>query len=204
VQYSNDAFEQKAACKLRDRELVNSSSYRNPIGSDQDLLEFLVSSEQIPQSSKAIIFDSRFYFIENALCLDEWHRDQIGSRRGRFIADDVNGVIQIANKSVPFTHFQSDFTRYAAAYLAASDLFIPNWVLRRILRYTITDEGVWPNRGFSAFSRIGRRDRDNVVRRFTDSPSRMAAMLDFLFAARKPHLKRSAPNKVQREVVVAK
>ena len=64
--YSNEAFARKPACKSRDLELANQSLYRNQLGSDQDLLEYLVSSGQIPQATSREIFDSEYYFCRKS------------------------------------------------------------------------------------------------------------------------------------------
>jgi hypothetical protein len=137
--YSATAFEQKHLCSTRDAELANQSLYRNPIASDQDLLEYLVSSGKIIQAPAREIFNSRYYFVQNPLAIKVWHEAQTANdeeaARSSFVPN-VDGTISIGPKKLAFTHFQDDFYPRAGAYLACRKLFIPRSVARTILDYS--------------------------------------------------------------------
>ena len=125
--YSSIAAGEKAICKTNDWELANISLYPNPIGHDQDLLEYLVASRRLPQDNRAAIYDSKYFF----------HSEPIGSQPvqfrparvregGRFeMKDDLR--IAFGNKEVPFTHYQNTFARYAQIFLLLKRLYLPGF-----------------------------------------------------------------------------
>ena len=145
--YSARAWAEKDQCIQRDAALANQSLYRNPIGSDQDLLEYLVSAQKIPQATAASIFDSRFYFIQNPLSMSRWHAAQYQAAAPgtpsplppHFSIDDQLRI-HIGSKQVPFTHFQNTFALYSGVYLALRQLHFPTPLIRRTLRFSIRDE----------------------------------------------------------------
>jgi hypothetical protein len=135
--YSDKAFQIKKECKLRDLQLANESLYRNPIGSDQDLLEYLVSSGRIPQDSSYSIFNSNYYFIQNPLAIKMWHKSQT-STPSDFVLGD-NFEIKIENKKVAFIHYQSTFTNYISTCLFLKRMRVPNALIKAIIKFKITE-----------------------------------------------------------------
>jgi hypothetical protein len=200
--YSALAWAERNQCIQRDFLLANQSLYRNPIGSDQDLLEYLVSAQKIPQATAASIFDSRFYFIQNPLSIRRWHAAQyqpaaagpssLSPTGAHFTIDEKSGI-HIGAKQVPFTHFQNTFALYAGVYLTVRDLHLPGWLSRRILQYSIRDEVFHTGLLFKLIAKINARRssfnrRDSIIRemmRSTDPPP-LLSVLDLLLQESKP------------------
>jgi hypothetical protein len=136
--YSAEAFSQKEACLRNDAGLFNQSLYRNPIGSDQDLLEYLVSSRQILQDRRDTILNADFYYIQNGLSLKFWHKLQAPA--GAVFEAKENGEICIGSRRVPFIHYQNTFTRFAGVFLMLKGLKLPDIIIRRVLRFRIANE----------------------------------------------------------------
>lgn len=200
--YSALAWAERDQCIQRDFLLANQSLYRNPIGSDQDLLEYLVSAQKIPQATASSIFDSRFYFIQNPLSMHRWHAAQYQpatpgppslSTTGAHFTIDEKLQIHIGAKQVPFTHFQNTFAIYAGVYLAVSPLHLPGWLFWRILQYSIRDEVFHTGLLFKLIAKINARRssfnrRDSIIRemmRSTDPPP-LLSVLDLLLQESKP------------------
>ena len=199
--YSALAWAERDQCIQRDFLLANQSLYRNPIGSDQDLLEYLVSAQKIPQATAASIFDSRFYFIQNPLSMRHWHTAQYQpadpgpsslSPSGAHFSIDEKLRIHIGAKQVPFTHFQNTFALYAGVYLAVRQLHLPHGLSRRILRYSIRDEVFHTGLFFKLIGKINARRssfnrRDSIIRemmRSTPPPPPLLSVLDLLLQER--------------------
>jgi len=173
--YSATAFEQKHLCSVRDAGLAN---YRNPIGSDQDLLQYLVGSGKIIQAPDRDVYNSRYYFVQNPLWIHVWHETQTASdedaARLGFVPHG-NGTISIGRKELAFTHFQSDFYRYARAYLACRRLFIPRSVSRLILE-TGTSYELMAKLGTVGFG----HGRATVMREMMHDNRRLADLLNLM------------------------
>jgi len=107
----------------RNRDLCNVTPYRNPIGSDQDFLEYLISAEILPQDKSSRIFDSRFYFIQNPLVARYWDDLQSPTFSGQ-VVENAKGELLYGSKSIPFIHYQNQFCHYSSVFLAFSKLGI--------------------------------------------------------------------------------
>ncbi|MDP4128778.1 MAG: hypothetical protein Q8918_07970 [Bacteroidota bacterium] len=161
--YSERAFLQKEICLQNDSGLFNQSLYRNPIGSDQDLLEYLVSSRQIPQDPRDTILDIDLYYIQNALSLKHWHRLQAPA--GAVFEATENGQISIGRKLIPFIHYQNTFTRFAGVFLLLRGLKVPDIIIRLILRYRIADEHFYTTFLFRLIARFNKSRRGGAIRK---------------------------------------
>jgi hypothetical protein len=136
--YSNKAALLKEQGKKNDMVLSNQSLYRNPIGHDQDLLEYLVSSGKIIQDTSAEIYSSKYYFIQNILSIGVWHSLQ--SENGSQFQERDDRTIEIGRKRVPFIHYQNDFSSFAEIYMILDKNIMPEKLKRKILYYRIKDE----------------------------------------------------------------
>jgi hypothetical protein len=152
--YSNAAFVERNECLSRDAELLNQSLYRNPIGSDQDFLEYLVSSRKIPQAKGMDVFNSQYYFIQNPLSINVWHTVQSGIDWKSQFTMGRNGAICIGRKRVPFTHFQRTFAQHAAVYLTSRRLLIPMRFIKKVFAYSILDDRVCTGASYKLISRV--------------------------------------------------
>jgi hypothetical protein len=183
--YSAQAWKEKSQCRENDAHLVNLSFYRNPIGSDQDLLEYLVSSKKIIQHDRTIVYNSDFYFVQNALAIKYWHEEQgVGNDLFRFKENDQ---IAIAGKSVPFVHYQNTFTGFAQLYLLLNYFRFPKWMIKKILAYQIEDDKFYTTFLFKAIAKIDRKlnpraDRKFVIRKLMQRNPKIniAELLNFL------------------------
>jgi len=146
IEYSQIAYNIKKNIKQKDNFLCNESLYRNPIGSDQDLLEYLVSAEKIMQNSSKEIYNSKFYFIQNALAVKKWHYNQVAEIKNFFMQKN-SFTISYENKIVPFIHYQNTFTQYAETYLFLIKFFSLNsLIIKLILKFKIEDSLFITNR----------------------------------------------------------
>jgi hypothetical protein len=161
--YSGEAFLQKDTCLNNDFSLFNQSLYRNPIGSDQDLLEYLVSSKQILQDPRDTILNTDFYYIQNVLSLKHWHRLQAPEQA--VFEMKKNGQIGIDSKLVPFIHYQNTFTRFAGVFLFLKGLWLPDSIIRRILRFRIKDEHFHTTFLFRLVARLNKIWRGEAMRK---------------------------------------
>ncbi len=193
--YSARARAERDQCIQQDFRLANQSLYRNPIGSDQDLLEYLVSAQKIPQAPASSIFDSRFYFIQNPLSMRRWHAAQYQpaapgpsslSSTGVHFSIDEKSQIHIGAKQVPFTHFQNTFSLYAGVYLTFRQLHFPVSLSRYILQYSIRDEAFHTGLVFKLTGKINTRRsslsrRDSIIHEMMRSSARrLLSLLNFL------------------------
>jgi hypothetical protein len=154
IAYSNQAYQEKAACIKNDLSLANQSPFSNPLRSDQDLLEYLVSAKKIIQNDAGIIYDSKYYFIQNPLVIGLWHSIQC-KKDSDFIGNQKSQIF-IGDKQVPFTHYQNTFANVAGVYLLLLDLLVPRFFVKKILAYEITDTGFKTTFVFKVLFRIYR------------------------------------------------
>jgi hypothetical protein len=199
--YNARAWAERDQCLQRDLLLANQSLYPNPFVHDQDLLEYLVSAQKIPQAPAASIFDSRFYFIQNPLSIRHWHEAQYqpaaaGSashpQSGYQFSMDEKLRIHIGAKLVPFTHFQNTFALYAGVYLAVRQLHLPDSLSRRILRYSIGDEQFRTGPLFKLIAKINSfrplfNQRDSIIHEMCrPTPAPLISLLDLLLSRENP------------------
>lgn len=137
--YSAIAAAEKDQCRINDRLLANRSAYRHPLGSDQDLLEYLVASRRLPQDTSPVIYRGDLFFIENPLSLNLPDFDIQGEKKLYFEMKE-NAAIFIGNKRVPFIHYQSGFTRYAQVYCLMVRWRLPGWLIKAVLRYRVEED----------------------------------------------------------------
>ena len=185
VTYSFQASQEKNQCRENDKHLVNLSFYRNPIGSDQDLLEYLVSSKKIIQDNRDIIYNSAFYFVQNALAIKYWHKEQCKYTDQFHITEDHQ--IAIAGKLVPFIHYQNTFTSFSVMFLLLEDLYFPDWMIKKILSYKIEEDKFYTTFLFKVFAKVNRKlnpraDRKYVIQKLMGKKSKtdIAGLLNFL------------------------
>jgi len=152
--YSAVAAAEKQRFKINDPLLANHSAYRDPIGSDQDLLEYLVSSRRLPQDTRPVIYRSDLFFIENPLSLTLPGFDTQEERTIYFEMKE-NATIAIGNKRVPFIHYQSGFTRYAQVYRLLKRWRIPGWLIRSILQYRVEEDNFETTIAFRVVAKLG-------------------------------------------------
>jgi hypothetical protein len=100
-------------------------------------LEYLVSSKKIYQDNSDTIFNSKYYFIQNALAIKMWHKPQTDSK-ANFTSED-DSEIKIANKKVAFIHYQSTFTNYINTCLFLRRIRVPYSLIKPIIKYRITE-----------------------------------------------------------------
>jgi hypothetical protein len=101
------------------------------------LIEYLVSSKKIIQDFGTSIYDSAYYYIQNPLSLKRWHYQQVGSAME--FEEKENFKIIIGDKKVPFVHYQSTFSAYAALYCFLNDLHLHPILIKRILKFQIVE-----------------------------------------------------------------
>jgi len=152
--YSAQAQARKSAISARDRELCNVTPYRNPLGSDQDLLEYLVSAEILPQDRAERVFASRFYFIQNPLVARYWDAMQSGASRAR-VSESPRGELRVGERIIPFTHYQNSFCHYCAIHLALARMGLGRFTPHFIAPGDSGEGGA--TRGFRAVSSLLRK-----------------------------------------------
>lgn len=113
IGYSAAAALKKLGSERLDEKLGNKTAYRNPLGSDQDFLEYLVGSGKIPQTEGAGISTSRFCFFENPLSI----RKLLPNGNGKKFTDSPEGMIYYGGKNIPFIHYQGTFCFFGNIYL---------------------------------------------------------------------------------------
>lgn len=129
-------------CRENDRKKFNISLFRDPIGSDQDLLEYLISSNILIQSDYNLITNREFYYVQNPL-----HFSQMSSylkiAPGEIVTCDEHGSLSYAGKLIPFTHFQGSFCfRTAKIYLLVRQFsFLNNYLPKILLPFRISSAG---------------------------------------------------------------
>jgi len=134
-----------------DREFCNARMYEVPLRHDQDLIEYLVAADRLPQARSSDIFNtSSFYWIQNPLTLGEWKDEQgVTTQQPRIV--ERGGWQMVAGKQIPFIHFQNDFAWYAHCWLRLSELGLGH--LAPSLRYSRTGEQGWKGRALSGLIR---------------------------------------------------
>lgn len=137
-EYSKVAFHRKSGNQNSDHVLCNQSLYRNPIGSDQDLLQYLIGSRILPQDEAPNIFGSCLFYIQNPLQLNGWKEYQGEVTEGDFV--NLDGAIKVNSRVLAFTHFQGNFVTFCNIFYFLQRLRLPVFVIRKILRFTIKDE----------------------------------------------------------------
>lgn len=138
--YSQKAFEQKDFCRKNDRLLCNQSLYRNPLGSDQDFLEYLVSAKIIKQDSSPTIFNSLFHFTQNPLVFSYWDEFQNPKNITPIIQEGTNKEIWYGNKRVPFVHYQNTFCYFATIYMVLAKFGLTKFsIIRKLVNFKINE-----------------------------------------------------------------
>lgn len=79
---------------------------------DQDLMEFLIADERLPQASSRDLFDAPYYWIQNPLFPREWAAEQGVTHSEMFYEKD--GRWKIGQKTLAVAHVQTDFLRHVA------------------------------------------------------------------------------------------
>lgn len=169
--YSANAAATKELNRGNDLELCNESLYRNPIGSDQDLIEYLVSARKIYQETASVIYISRFYYIQNVLSLKKWHSSQ-AYPNSRFDYSEDNRI-SIGDKIVPFIHFQNTFTKYAHNYILLRRMGIKGMVLKQIMRFKIENDKFQTSFLFKLAGKLSRvfhqsSSREEIIQRLIE------------------------------------
>lgn len=120
--YSNMAAHEKKLLPENDLEICNTAVWRNPIGSDQDLLEYLISLNKIPQNKSIEIFNSNLFLVENPLTIQYWAEKQ-GINKKNKITEKKDGSIYYGSKKIAFTHYQGTFCYYSNIFVIAHYFF---------------------------------------------------------------------------------
>lgn len=109
-----------------DQELGNASVYQIPIAHDQDLIECLVGNGRLPQDPWPSVRGTRFYYMQNPLCLGSWHH--LASEGVSAMFEDRGEDIFVGERRLPFVHFQADAARFLMARLRAESLGLARWL----------------------------------------------------------------------------
>jgi hypothetical protein len=128
----------KEECRARDYEKFNASLYREPIGSDQDLLEYLISSGKLYQEDYRRIVDTGFYYIQNPLSFFQMDA-YLADRSARKILSDGVGHLIYKKREIPFLHYQSGFYYFSVVVSYVGRL---RFLAKLLLRYN-TKEDAW-------------------------------------------------------------
>ena len=136
IGYSSVAAASRSEISRRDRELCNSSVYRNPIGSDQDLLEYLISAGIQIQDLAANIFKSEFFFAGSPLMTLYWASEQ-DTLNTALVVEHPSGELWIGQRRIPFVHYHNDFCQYGDVWL----------ILRKVGLEAFTPFSIDPVRG---------------------------------------------------------
>jgi len=149
IGYSQKAASIKDFCQKNDFLLCNQSLYRNPVGSDQDLLEYLISSKTIKQDESSVIFNSSFYFTQNPLSFSFWNKLQGNMGLQENVRGDANKEIWYGAKKVPFIHYQGTFCNFANVYVILFKLRLLKFSkIRRILDFEIKQTNLLTSKTF--------------------------------------------------------
>ncbi len=147
VLYSERAYQHRNTYRKLDKLLCNQSNYRNPLGSDQDLLQYLIGSGTLPQENAETIFSDGYYYIQNPLQLNDWCSFQGSVHSGSF--HSCNGVVIVnEERQMAFTHFQGNFSTYCNVFYFLHRLKAPGKVMRLFLRFSIKNEMFSTNKFF--------------------------------------------------------
>jgi len=139
--YSAKAWARKPICKMNDPALANQSLFRNPLGSDQDFLEYLISSKTLTQDPASVIFSSRFHWVQNPLVFSLWDRLQAAPEAFPMARTERDGGISYAGKRVPFIHHQGgEFSQLAIIYLTMVKFGLMRFrIIRNLLDFNIVE-----------------------------------------------------------------
>ena len=114
-----------------DREKYNKSSYKLPLRHDQDLIQFLIAREYLPQdTTNSILSGATYYWMQNPLETFDWADKQDVNRNSAI----VNNAVYVGNKRVAILHMQGDFTNYMARYLLLKKLKIDEKYIKIIFK----------------------------------------------------------------------
>jgi hypothetical protein len=72
----------------------------------------MIAAGLLPQDSTASIFDSSFYWAQNALFPGQWFTEQMPEDDTPLL-EERNGRLYVGQKKFAFIHFQNDFAWYA-------------------------------------------------------------------------------------------
>lgn len=180
--YSQKATDIKGICQKNDFLLCNQSLYRNPIGSDQDLLEYLVSSKTIKQDGSSLIFNSSFYFAQNPLSFTFWNefQGQIGLQEK--VKEGLNKEIWYGDKRVPFIHYQGTFCDFANVYMVLFRLGLLKFPkIRKILDFEINQTEFITSKTFKFILKLMlllrlRYSRERLIKSLLASDKKIAQM----------------------------
>lgn len=120
--FTRKAFAEQELVRKNDDKLCNNTAYnREREMHDQDVLEYLIGKELVPQSKASVIFDSKFFFVENPLSIPRWMAAQNNA-----FSDDIteksDGTLWLGQKKIPFIHYQGRFCDFANKYLILVNL----------------------------------------------------------------------------------
>lgn len=137
--YSLKAIAEKEICRKKDSGLCNQSLFRNPLGSDQDFLEYLVSAEIIPQEKSEVVFQSPFCWVQNPLQFSLWDNYQkFKEKPGK--VEYRNEEIIYGGKAIPFIHYQNTFCNFANILLILNKFRLLNFAfVRKAVNFEIEE-----------------------------------------------------------------
>ena len=159
----------KKICRSNDHEKFNKSLFREPLGSDQDFLEYLISAGKIYQENFKDIVDTSFYYIQNPLSFFQMD-DYLVDRSSVKVENDKEGHLIYKGRRIPFLHYQSGFY-----YLSSVSIFfeLPRSWARVLLGYN-KEEYAWEPSGIAKY--LWKVLREIAPRQFSRNN-----MLDTLF-----------------------
>jgi hypothetical protein len=166
VVYSNHAANEKPQCRLHDRELGNYSVFRNPIGSDQDFIEYLVGCQRLSQDDMNIVCaNSKFYYVQNILEFLDWDEFQ-GNLKQYPVEMAENNSIIIGNRRIPLIHYTDSFILYANIFLFLYRLKLhKNPIFRPLLTFRIDETKLCLSQISLFFFRVARRMKVALTRK---------------------------------------
>jgi hypothetical protein len=128
----------KEECRANDHKKFNQSLYREPLGSDQDFLEYLISSGKIFQEDVRKIINSNFYYIQNPLSF--FQMDAYMSSEIARVESDTEGHLIYKGLKIPFIHYQSGFYYFCvvASHMGGARPFL-RLLLRRNIKENATE-----------------------------------------------------------------
>lgn len=136
----------KEDCRNNDHEKFNTSLFREPLGSDQDFLEYLISAGKIYQERFEDIVDTSFYYVQNPLSFFQMD-DYLPDRSSQKVENDKEGHLIYKGRRIPFVHYQSGFYYFSAV----STFFgLPRFWARLLLKYN-KGERAWEPSGTAKY-----------------------------------------------------
>jgi hypothetical protein len=134
-------------CKANDHRTFNVSLYREPLGSDQDFLEYLISSEKLFQEGVDDITRGGLYYIQNPLSFFQMD-SYLSDRSSAKVSSNSEGHLLYKSRKIPFIHYQSGFYYFSA--VAARFFHEQRFLTRLLLKYNIT-ENTWESSAFGQY-----------------------------------------------------